>query len=63
MTAAEASAVRVDAALRLGELQAVREVLLPDIDDAEVLSEIVVVEGQIRACEQALTDEPEGNPR
>jgi hypothetical protein len=54
MTAAEASAIRVDAALRLQELRAVRAVLWSDRDDPAVLSELVSVQSQIRSAEQAL---------
>jgi hypothetical protein len=54
MTAIEQHAVRVDAELRLQELRAVREVLLPDADDSYVQSELTSIEGQIRSCEEAL---------
>jgi hypothetical protein len=56
MTAAEASAVRVDAALRLGELKAVRDVLLPDADDSYVQSELTTIDSQIAAAEKALAE-------
>jgi hypothetical protein len=55
MTTAEREAIRIDAERRLAELCAVRDVLRPDIDDAEVLSEFVSVDSQIRAAERALT--------
>jgi hypothetical protein len=54
MTAAEASAIQTDAELRLQELRAVRAVLLPDADDAHVVSELTMIDSQIRAAEQAL---------
>jgi hypothetical protein len=53
-TAAERHAVRADAELRLAELQAVREVLLPDADDPECLSELTMIDSQIAAAEKAL---------
>jgi hypothetical protein len=56
VTAIEQRAVRVDAELRLRELQAVREILLPDADDALVLSEITLVDSQIAAAEKALAE-------
>jgi hypothetical protein len=58
MSPSEMEATRADAKARLHELRAVREILWPDRDDSEVLSEIVVVESQIRSCEEALADEP-----
>jgi hypothetical protein len=54
MTSAEVQAVRRDARDRLNELVAVREVLLPDRDDALVLSELTTIETQINACKQVL---------
>jgi hypothetical protein len=54
MSTAEASAIQTDAELRLRELQAVREVLLPDADDPEVLSELTSIESQIRSAKAAL---------
>ena len=58
MTVAEQRAVRADAEQRLSELCAVRDVLLPDRDDPEVLSELTVICSQIEAARGAL-DEPE----
>jgi hypothetical protein len=46
--------LRVDAELRLRELQAVREVLLPDADDSYVQSELTTIESQIRSAQQAI---------
>jgi hypothetical protein len=54
MTAIEQHAARVDAELRLRELQAVRAVLLPDADDSYVRSELTTIEGQIRSAQQAI---------
>ena len=54
MTSAEVQAIRREARDRLNELVAVREVLLPDRDDALVLSELTTVETQINACKQVL---------
>jgi hypothetical protein len=54
MSASEASVVRVDAALRLAELKAVRDVLWSDREDPAVMSELVTVQSQIRSAEQAL---------
>jgi hypothetical protein len=56
MTAIEQHAVRVDAELRLRELQAAREVLLPDADDPEVMSELTAIQSQIRSAEGALSE-------
>lgn len=53
-TTAEQAAITRDAALRLAELRAVRDELIDDRDDPEVLSELVGVESQIRAAEQAI---------
>lgn len=51
----EQMAFRAEARQRLAELKRVRAVLWPDRDDcAEVLSELVVIQGQIRQAEQAL---------
>jgi hypothetical protein len=57
-TPTEASAIQVDAELRVRELRAVAGRLWPDRDDPHVMSEYAVVEGQIRQAEQALADEP-----
>jgi len=54
MTSAEVQAIRREARDRLNELVAVREVLLPDRDDALVLSELTTIETQINACKQVL---------
>jgi hypothetical protein len=51
---AEVEAIRADAERRLRELRALREVLVPDRDDAYVLSELVTIDSQIRAAERAL---------
>jgi hypothetical protein len=53
-TAGEREAIRIDAERRLAELCAVRDVLRPDTDDPQVLSEFVMVQSQIRVAEQAL---------
>jgi hypothetical protein len=50
----ETQATRVDAELRLAELQAARAVLLPDADDPEILSELTAVESQMRSAQQAI---------
>jgi hypothetical protein len=57
MPSTELQATRADASLRLEELRAVRSVLLPDRDDAEVLSELTMIESQIIAAEVALRAE------
>jgi hypothetical protein len=49
-TRAERRAVQVDAKARVAELLAVRDVLLPDADDPEVLSELSVVESELAAA-------------
>jgi len=46
----ELVAERADARRRLVELHALRESLIPDADDALVLSELSSVDGQIRAA-------------
>jgi hypothetical protein len=51
----EAEAIKNDAASRLAELRNVRAALWPSRDDAAVLSELVTIQSQIRAAEQALT--------
>jgi hypothetical protein len=50
----ERAAIMQDAHTRLGELIAVRDVLMPDRDDPEVLSELTMVESQITCAERAL---------
>jgi len=55
-TDSERVAIRTNATQRLAELRAVRDTLLPDRDDADVLSELTSVEGQIHQAEQALMD-------
>lgn len=55
-TDADQAAIRAGAEQRLEELRRVRAVLLPDADDPAVLSELVAVQGQIRAAEQALAE-------
>lgn len=54
MSTAETDAVRTDAEQRLGELRAAARDLWPHREDAAVMSELVVVMGQIRGAEQAL---------
>lgn len=53
-TAAELEAIRADPARRLTELRRVRALLWPDRDDAEVLSELTVIQSQILAAEREL---------
>jgi primosomal protein N'' len=53
-TPAEQRAVRADAERRLVELRRVRDVRLPDADDAAVMSERTTIDSEIRAAEQAL---------
>ena len=55
LPAPQVAAIRADAAARLAELRAVAEVLRPDRDDGLVLSELVMIESQIAACEKALS--------
>jgi hypothetical protein len=50
----EQRAIRSDAEHRLVELRRVRDVLLPDADDAAVMSELTTIDSEIRAAEQAL---------
>lgn len=54
MTDAERQAQREDARRRLAELRAVARALWPDREDAEVMSELTAVVGQIRAAEAVL---------
>jgi hypothetical protein len=54
MTSAEVQAIRRDARDRLNELVAVRDLLMPDRDDPVVLSELTVIESQIKAAKEAL---------
>jgi hypothetical protein len=54
MTTAERQAVRTDARARLNELVAVRDLLLPDRDDPEVLSELTAIQSQINAAKETL---------
>ena len=51
---AEQRAIRTDAQRRLVELRRARDVLLPDVDDAAVMSELTIIDSEIRAAEQAL---------
>jgi hypothetical protein len=53
-TADEGAAIKADASAYLAELILVREELLPDADDAETLSELTMVESQIRSAKQEL---------
>ena len=53
-TPAEQRAIRTDAEQRLVELRRIRDVLLPDADDADVMSELTTIDSEIRAAEQAL---------
>lgn len=57
MTTAEREAIKADATARLAELRRVRGVLWGDRDDPEVMSELVVVLGQIKAAERTLAEE------
>ena len=50
----ESDAIVADAREQLAILRQTRRRLLPDTDDAEVLSELVVVDGKIRQCEAEL---------
>ena len=54
MDETETAAITADAERRLAELVAVKKVLLPDADDAAVLSELTEVESQIAAAERVL---------
>jgi hypothetical protein len=54
MTPAEVAAVREDASRRLEELRAVAKSLWCDRDDPAVMSELVVVMGEIRGAEREL---------
>jgi hypothetical protein len=54
MTSAEVQAIRRDARDRLNELVAVRDLLAPDRDDPLVMSELTVIESQIKAAKEAL---------
>ena len=45
---------RADVERRLAELRNVARVLWRDRDDSMVMSDLVVVLGELRACEQAL---------
>jgi hypothetical protein len=56
MTTAERRAIRIDAVARIEELRAIRAALWVDRDDAYVMSELTIVDSQIRAAEQALDD-------
>jgi hypothetical protein len=51
----EIEAIARDAEHRLPRLRALARTLWPHRDDAEVMSELVVVMGQIRSARQALT--------
>lgn len=53
-TPAEQRAIRTDAERRLVELHRVRDFLLPDANDAAVMSELTTIDSEIRAAEQAL---------
>jgi hypothetical protein len=53
-TPAEQRAIRTDAERQLLELRRLREVLLPDVDGAAVMSELTIIDSEIRAAEQAL---------
>jgi hypothetical protein len=51
---AERRAIRTDAEQRLVELRRIRDVLLPDADDADVMSELTTIDSEIHAAERAL---------
>ena len=51
-----AAETRDDVERNLAELCAVRDVLLPDADDAGVQSELTVVESEIRQAEETLLE-------
>ncbi len=51
----ETDAIRADAEARLGELRRVAAVLRPDAEDAAVMSELTVIESEIRSAEKALS--------
>jgi hypothetical protein len=50
----EQQAIKRDAGARLLELRKLARALYPDRDDAEVMSELTVVIGQIRQAEREL---------
>ena len=54
-TTAEQDAIRADASRRLPELRNAARRLQHDQDDAEVLSELCIVRGQVRQAEAILT--------
>jgi hypothetical protein len=51
---AEQRAIRTDAERQLVALRRVRDFLLPDADDAAVMSELTNIDSEIRAAERAL---------
>ena len=53
----EQTAILADAAQRLAELEAVRDVLLPDVGDAAVAVELEAIESEIRSAAAAMSDE------
>jgi hypothetical protein len=54
LTTDERTAIHKEIEDRLDELEDARDRLLVDQDDPMVLSELTVVESQIRSCRQAL---------
>jgi hypothetical protein len=56
-TEPQAQAIITDATQRLAELEAVRDVLLPDVGDAAVVAELAQIESEIRAAVAAMSDE------
>jgi hypothetical protein len=53
----EPQAIISDATQRLAELQAVRDILLPDAADPAVAAELAQIESQIRSAVAAMSDE------
>ena len=53
-TPAEQRAIQTDAERRLVELRRVPDVVLPDADDAAVMSELTTIDSEIRAAEQPI---------
>lgn len=63
MIGPEQEAIHADAECRLRELRLARARLLPNLDDAEVLSEYVSVVGAIEQAEAARAAKNQAAPR
>jgi hypothetical protein len=57
LATAETEAIVADAAQRLAELEAVRDVLRPDASDPVVAAELACIESELRAAVAALDNE------